>query len=173
MTKRLIIILFLVASIYMDSTLFARELREYALEEKIKRSDLIFVGSVLAIERPEQSIHGVKVFAVVNVVELIKGIHLGDKLKFVVEGSVPESNPACCLVGGDYLFFAINGVQTLVLEESGIGGRITLQGDFVSPSNGKFSTYSVVSGVVLGWPNKEVGEERSLNSVREKIHETE
>lgn len=169
--KRISILLLVLAIFCVQSASFAREVREYTLEQKVEASDLIFVGNVLAIERPEQEAEGVKAFAVVNVTESIKGTQRGEELKFVVQGAIAESNPTCCSVGSEYLFFARNGVQVLTLEENSIGGRIDLQGEFVSPSNGKFSTYPVVSGVVSSWPSNGLGAEKPLASVREEICE--
>ena len=169
--KRISSALLVLAILCTQSPSFAREVREYTLKQKVETSDLIFVGNVLAIERPKQETEGVKAFAVVSVTESIKGAQQGKKLKFVVQGSIAESNPACCLVGGEYIFFARDGVQVLTLEENSIGGKVDLQGDFVSPSNGKFSTYPVASRAVSGWPGKDLEAAKPLAAVRKEICE--
>lgn len=169
--KRILIALLALAIICAQSTSFARELREYTLKEKVEASELIFVGNVLAIEYPKKETEGVKAFAVVNVTKPIKGTQRGKELKFVVQGAITESNPTCCIVGSDYLFLARNGVQVLTLEENSIGGKVDLQGEFVSPSNGKFSTYPIISGIVSGWPGKNLGPAKSLAAVRKEICE--
>ncbi|WP_166213059.1 hypothetical protein [Cognatiluteimonas telluris] len=169
--KRISSALLTLAILCMQSPSSARELREYTLKKKIDTSDLIFVGNVLAIERPKQETEGVQEFAVVRVTESIKGAEQGKELRFVVKGSIGEDSPDCCLVGSDYLFFSKDGVQILTLEGSSIGGKIDLQGKYVSPSNGKFSTYPIVSGLVRDWPGKDLGPAEPLASVRKEICE--
>lgn len=169
--KRISSVLLVLAVLCTQSASFAREVREYTLEQKVEASDLIFVGDVLSIERPKQETEGVEAFAVVSVTESIKGTQQGKELKFVVRGAIAESNPACCSVGSEYLFFARNGVQVLTLEENSIGGKIVLQGEFVSSSNGKFSTYPVVAGAVTGWHGKGPEAAKPLAAVRKEICE--
>jgi len=167
--KRISSALLALVILYTQSPSFARELREYTLKQKVEASDMIFVGNVLAIERPKQKTEGVKAFAVVSVTESIKGAEQGKELRFVVEGSIAEANPDCCLVGSDYLFFARDGVHVLTLEENSIGGKIALRGEFASPSNGKFSTYPVASGLVSDWPGEDFGATKPLSAVRKEI----
>lgn len=169
--KRIIRVLLVFVILFVQSTSFAREMREYSLKQKVEDSDLIFVGNVLAIKRPKHMTEGVNAFAVVKVTESIKGAQKGKKLKFVVQGVIAESNSACCLVGSKYLFFARQGAQVLTIDGDSIGGMIDLQEDFVSPTNGMFSTYPVVSGVVSGWRDKNVGVANSLTAVRKEICE--
>lgn len=169
--KRISSALLVLAILCTQSPSSAREVREHTLKQKAEASDLIFVGNVLAIERPKQATEGVKAFAVVNVTESIKGTQQGRKIRFVVQGAIAEANPDCCLAGSSYLFFAKDGVQVLTLEESSIGGKTVLQGEFVSPSNGKFSTYPVASGAVSGWPNQDSEAAKPLAAVRKEICE--
>lgn len=170
--KRISSALLFLAICCAQSPSSARELREYTLKQKVGVSDLIFVGNVLSVENPKQDTEGVKTFAIVRVTESIKGATSGNELKFVVEGSIAEANPSCCLVGSDYLFFAKDGVQVLTLEEGSIDGKIDLQGEFTSPSNGKFSTYPIDSGLVMHWPAKDSGKAKPLAAVRKEICKT-
>ncbi|MGY0560946.1 hypothetical protein ACW7G2_09550 [Luteimonas sp. A277] len=129
---------------------FARELREYSLTEKVEASDMIVVGRVVGVERP--GIEGVRAFARVEVSDGIKGATAGDELRFVIRGSIAEADPDCCKVGCEYLFFAVRGIQVLLVEGTEIGGKMSRQDQFVSATNGRFSTYRLGFEGVKDWP---------------------
>lgn len=163
------LLLVLAAAILLCPSSPARELREYTLARKVDASDLIFLGEVIALERPKSVMDGVNAYAVIKVTQPIKGARAGDELNFVVRGAITESDPDCCDVGSKYLFFAVKGVQILVLDGTEIGSKFDRQSEFISASNGKFSTYRVTSGIVSNWPGDGAEGDKPLSEVCKEI----
>ena len=82
----------------------ANQLRVMTLDEKVARSDVVIVGTVVATE-PESSSSGyAPKYAKIEVSEILKGMP-GKTLNVQYKGPIPEEDPSCCLVGKKYLFF--------------------------------------------------------------------
>ena len=96
------LIAFMLAVIPLGSG--ANQLRAMTLEEKVAKSDVVVVGTVVATA-PDSSNSGYSPeYAKIEVSEILKGMP-GKTLNVQYKGPIPEENPSCCLVGKKYLFF--------------------------------------------------------------------
>lgn len=138
------------------------------MDYKVGASALIFIGRVTGIERP-QGIEGVNAFARVEVSEVIKGNVTSKELDLVIRGSMVEADPDCCEINSEYLFFAVLGTQVFYMEGSEIGGSMDRKDEFVSPTNGRFSTYRLASGNVECWRSGNGSAPTPLTVVRSEI----
>lgn len=129
----------------------ARDTREHDLPEKVEGSDEIFVGTVIALSSPDPRINGVAEYAVVRVDKALKGGGIGHEKKFVIKGFSAELNPDCCQIGKSYLFFARNGYEVFVMGAREFSMARIHEGDFLSAVNGRFSTYLIDEGSIIGW----------------------
>jgi hypothetical protein len=128
----------------------AREARQMCIAEKAAQSDAVFVGKVVALHEPSKKTAGVRKYALVQVLDVLKGA-VPREIQFVVNGYSAELNPDCCRAGETYLFFSNLGYD--VFEVS--GGEFVVstfgKGEFMSGTNGKFSTYPLKDDSVVGW----------------------
>jgi hypothetical protein len=90
------------ASLLFTHLGFANAVTEFSLEEKVRRSDIVFIGHVVSIT--DHVCYKEFACADVQFLEVLKGKKI--KTVRVLWGSpITEFNPACCEVGKNYLFF--------------------------------------------------------------------
>jgi hypothetical protein len=82
----------------------ANQLRVMSLDETVAKSEVVVIGTVTAIDLDANTgAYAVK-YALVEVVQTLKGLPAGT-IKVEYRGPLPEENPACCSVGKSYLLF--------------------------------------------------------------------
>lgn len=132
----------------------ARETKMQSLDEKISRSDVILIGRVVSIEKPDANVVGVYGYAVVEIQDVIKGDDVPKRIKFITNGVYSELNPLCCSVGGKYILFAQRGFD--VFDDAGDELVFVRKGvdEYHSAVNGPYSAYEVSGKSVVGWPDQ-------------------
>lgn len=146
-----------VVLLLLSHGLYGRETKQLSLQEKVAASDLIFVGTVVSVDRPSSEIAGVGEFATVRIERYLKGRSSPREISFVTKGFSSELNPLCCAEGKSYLFFARDGFDVMEFGES--GAFIVRHGreDYVSATNGPYSAYPIENGHVVGWSKPDAG----------------
>jgi hypothetical protein len=92
---------FALAIFFFAGTISAYAVKELSLEEKVKRSDIVFIGRVVSVS--ESMCFKEHRCAEVDVSTMLKGKK--QALRVLWGGPITEFDPACCDVGTDYLFF--------------------------------------------------------------------
>ncbi|WP_154667934.1 hypothetical protein [Pseudoduganella violaceinigra] len=82
----------------------ANQLRVMALDEKVAKSDIVVIGTVVGIDPNVDSREYIPKYAVVNVLQSLKGLP-GKAINVQYRGPIAEEDPVCCVVGKNYLFF--------------------------------------------------------------------
>lgn len=129
----------------------SRETRRMCVPEHIAVSDVVFTGKAITLVEPAAKIPGVNRYAVIEVLEVLKG-SVPRKVSFVVSGYSAELNPDCCKIGKKYLFFAKRGYDVFELSSGRFSVSTKGKEGFLSATNGKFSTFPLQGAKVVGWP---------------------
>jgi hypothetical protein len=143
----------------------------YELTELVRDSQKIFIGTVSSVYTPHGDASGISEVATVKVDLVYKGKNIGRLVKVVSKGVFPELFMACCVVGGRYIFFVRDGYDVLVVDGQEVETRVLGVGEYVSPTNGRFSSYRLDRGRVLGWKagsgnESAVGLDQAVRQVR-------
>ena len=89
----------------MACELFANEISELKLEEKVSRSDAVFFGRIISVHVIDVTVqNGTIEYSLVGIQESLKG-KLSGAIRVETKGGISELNPSCCVVGENYLFF--------------------------------------------------------------------
>lgn len=84
------------------SQAYCFELKKQSLEEKVSKSELVFIGTVTkTIRNPQDFGYDL---ALITPVEILKGSP-AQEIRVTFNGSIPEAQPNCCNIGKLYLFF--------------------------------------------------------------------
>lgn len=132
----------------------ARETKIQSLDEKVSRSDVILIGRVVSLGKPDANTVGVYGYAVVEIQNVIKGKDVPKNIKFITNGVYSEINPLCCVVGKQYIIFAQRGFD--IFDDSGdevVAVRKSIK-EYHAAVNGPYSAYEVSGKSVIGWPDQ-------------------
>ncbi|MDF3202963.1 hypothetical protein P3C29_30180 [Pseudomonas sp. 1912-s] len=107
----------------ISNSAFCLNLRQFPLEEKVKSSELVIVGTITKVIKNSQDF-GYDL-AVVSPTIVLKGVP-PKEIKVTFNGTIPEAQPDCCEIGKRYLFFVSKNPS----------------GDYY-PVNGPYGTYKL------------------------------
>lgn len=83
----------------------ANEVREMSLENKVRLSAIVVIGSVISTKT--ETVSNIELeYARIRVDTVLKG-KVPDSVDVLAKGSISEMDPNCCEVGKTYLFFLV------------------------------------------------------------------
>ena len=112
-------------SLLCSSIVMANQVKEFSLERKVDESDTVFIGRVVSIKT--ESVNGIpgNEYSLVHIQSSLKGRASGT-VSLLSKGDIAESDPQCCEVGANYLFFLTN-----------------IKDDVYESTNGPFGVYKL------------------------------
>ena len=131
----------------------ANYIPKLSLDEKVKTSDIIFIGKVISIDSEPIGKYQQK-YAVVKITKSLYGIQGIKQIKVLFDGPISELNPLCCEIGFNYLF---------MLKK--------YKDDYYETSNGPYGIYKIDSSYIYGWDHPEYKEKTLLIDAINQIEE--
>ncbi len=134
MKNKFSLFVFLLANIFCIELALGNDIPVLSLQKKILASDFVGIGNVISIEKLENN-KWTHHYALVKVAKGIKSPIGVGLIKLTFDGGNVESNPRCCEIGSDYLFFLKKGRNGLYLSSNGIYGVYKIKNGFVERWN--------------------------------------
>jgi len=153
-------------SILFSACVDASRLREMALPEKVEESDAILVIEVIRNVENASGDSDVDAHSEFMVSERVKWDGSSLSLRLVTYGPIPVMNPHCCLAGGKYLVFLRYGYRIFGILDGEIGIVTEGEADYVSVVNGRYGTYKIDDGQVIGWSDEPLALDSVVKEIR-------
>jgi hypothetical protein len=134
MKNRFPFFVFLLVNIFYAELARGNDIPVLNLQKKISVSEFVGIGNVISIKKLKNN-KWTNHYALIKVATGIKSSIGINFIKLAFDGGSVESNPRCCEIGSDYLFFLKKGQNGLYSSSNGIYGVYKIKSDYVEGWN--------------------------------------